>query len=269
MVVVGYLGTHTSACKPAGLTKPHALPARAGVFPANVNRTQVPPQPTKRVFVTDTSTLTMVPLYILFSGRNGMPSPRSLNDPMALHSTVMRLFGPVEGESPRSSAGVLFRVEPAEQQRPGILLVRSSQKPATTLEGMISRTESAPPPAGTPVAFRVAVNAIRRHSARVKAASTDQSALSPIVPRDDDPTNTGPAMTEWLAARLAGALSEMQILNHDRRVIGLKSNRIVQTDLVDGFAVVEDADRLGELLSSGVGRAKNYGCGLLTVKAIR
>ncbi|MBE4719512.1 hypothetical protein DAD99_15540 [Pseudarthrobacter sp. AB1] len=210
----------------------------------------------------------MAPLHILFSGRNGMPSPRSLNDPAALHSTVMRLFGPVEGASPRAVAGVLFRVEPADQQRPGVLLVRSGQAPTTSIEGMISREENDPPATGTPVAFRVAVNAVRRHSARVKAASTDPSALSAIVPRDDDPANTGPAMTEWLAERLAGGLSEVQILNHDRRVVGRKTGRVVQTDLVDGFAVVENTERLRELLASGVGRAKNYGCGLLTVKAI-
>lgn len=218
--------------------------------------------------LTDTTTLTMVPLHVLFSGRNGMPSPRSLDNPAALHSTVMRLFGTIEGDSPRASAGVLFRVEPAEQQRPGVILVRSGQAPTAAIEGMISREENEPPAAGTPVAFRIAVNAIRRHSARVKAASSDLSALSPIVSRDDDPANTGPAMTEWLAARLAGALGEVQILNHDRRVAGAKTNRVVQTDLVDGFAVVEDTERLREMLSAGVGRAKNYGCGLLTAKAI-
>ena len=218
--------------------------------------------------LTETTTLTMAPLHVLFSGRNGMPSPRSLNDPSALHSAVMRLFGTIEGDSPRAGAGVLFRVEPAEQERPGVLLIRSNQAPTVAIEGMVSRPEAEPPAAGTPVAFRVAVNAIRRHSARVKAASSNPSALSPIVPRDDDPANKGAAMTEWLAARLDRALTDVQILNHDRRVVGSRTARVVQTDLVDGFAVVEDTERLRALLSTGVGRAKNYGCGLLTVKAI-
>jgi CRISPR system Cascade subunit CasE len=88
------------------------------------------------------------------------------------------------------------------------------------------------------------------------------------VPRDDDPENDGPGMTEWVAEKLAGAVADVQILNHDRNVIGRKTGRVVQTDLVDGFGVVEDQSKLQELLRGGVGRAKNYGCGLLTVKAI-
>lgn len=208
--------------------------------------------------------LTLVPLHRIFSGRDGMPGPRSLDDPQALHSTVMRLFGPVEGGSPRAGAGVLFRVEPPGPGRAGALLVRSAAPPVAEIAGLVTRPEPASPAAGTPVAFRLSVNAIRRTNARSRGGRPATYS----VPRDDDADNDGPAMTEWVAERLAGAIQDVEILNHDRSVVGRKTSRVVQTDLVDGFGVVEDAGRLTELLVAGVGRAKNYGCGLLTVKAL-
>lgn len=220
--------------------------------------------------MTAKTVLTMIPLHKVFSGRDGMPSPRSLENPLALHSTVMRLFGPVGGDSPRSAAGVLFRVEPASPGAPGALLVRSSVAPVAAIDGMISRAEGEPPAAGVPVAFRVAVNAIRRGRAAslVDGREKSRAVMSASVPRDDDPANDGPGMTEWVAERLAGAIKDVEILSHDRRVIGKGTGRVVQTDFVDGYGVVEDREQLAALLASGVGRAKNYGCGLLTVKAI-
>jgi CRISPR system Cascade subunit CasE len=216
------------------------------------------------------TTLTMIPLHKLFSGRDGMPRPTSLDDPRALHSTVMRLFGPVEGESPRAAAGVLFRVEPAGPGKPGSILVRSAAPPVAEIDGMISRPEPEAPAAGTPVAFRVAVNAIRRRSTQVMIDGQEKTraSMSGSVPRDDDPENDGPGMTEWVSERLAGAIRDVEILSHDRNVIGRKSGRVVQTDLVDGFGIIEDPEALAELLAFGVGRAKNYGCGLLTIKPI-
>lgn len=203
-----------------------------------------------------TSFLSMIPLHQLFSGRNGMPSPRSLDDPRALHSTVMRLFGPVEGK--RAGASVLFRVEPAGPGRPGALLIRSAIAPATELDGLVVRPEGSAPAAGTAVAFRLSANAVRRQK---------NGGIRP-VPRDDAPEEGFDGMTEWVSAKLAGALRDVELLNHDRTVTGKKSAHMVQTDLVDGFGVVEDAARLHELLRDGVGRAKNYGCGLLTVKTV-
>ncbi|MBT2520859.1 type I-E CRISPR-associated protein Cas6/Cse3/CasE [Arthrobacter sp. ISL-28] len=212
--------------------------------------------------------LTLVPLHKMFTGRDGMPGPRSLDNPLALHSTVMRLFGPVDGDSPRAATGVLFRVEPAGPGKPGALLIRSAVPPVTHIDGMLSRAEASAPAAGTPVAFRLSVNAVRRSSTRGRDATTGPRPATYSVPRDDDPDNDGPGMTEWVAERLAGAIGGVEILNHDRNVVGRKTSRVVQTDLVDGFGVVEDPQKLTGLLTAGVGRAKNYGCGLLTIKAI-
>lgn len=214
--------------------------------------------------------LSLISLHTLFSGRNGMPGPKSINDPLALHGTVMRLFGPINGPSPRATAGILFRLEPAAPGRAPALLIRSALAPVTTVPGLLTREEPAAPAAGTPVAFRLSANAIRRRgtSVTVSGRKRTHSTMSGSVPRDDDPANTGPAMTEWVADKLAGAIDAVELLNHDRQVIGNKTSRTVQTDLVDGFGIIEDPEKLTVLLAAGIGRAKNYGCGLLTVKPV-
>ncbi|WP_284750807.1 type I-E CRISPR-associated protein Cas6/Cse3/CasE [Arthrobacter sp. efr-133-R2A-120] len=202
--------------------------------------------------------LTMAPLHTVFSGRHGRPGPRALNDPQELHRTVMHMFGHVGGESPRAAAGIIFRVEPAAPGFPGALLIRSAQKPLGTLEGMIVREEGEAPALGTPVAFRLAVNAVRRQKG---------GGVVP-VPRDDAPVEGYDTMTDWVSGKLAGVLRDVDLINHDRNVLGDRTGRPVQTDLVDGFGIVEDPAQLATLMVGGVGRAKNYGCGLLTVKAI-
>ncbi|MDO5752437.1 type I-E CRISPR-associated protein Cas6/Cse3/CasE [Arthrobacter sp.] len=214
--------------------------------------------------------LSLIALHTLFSGRNGMPGPKSINDPLALHGSVMRLFGPLGGPSPRAAAGILFRLEPAVPGRAPALLIRSALVPQTTLPGLLTREEPAAPAAGTPVAFRLSANAVRRHgtSVIVDGRKRTRSTMSGSVPRDDDPTNTGPAMTEWVADKVTDAIGAVELLNHDRHVIGNKAGRTVQTDLVDGFGVIEDPEKLAVLLAAGIGRAKNYGCGLLTVKPV-
>lgn len=202
--------------------------------------------------------LTLAPLHTVFSGRNGRPGPRTLNDPQELHLAVMRLFGHVGAESPRSAAGIIFRVEPAAPGFPGALLIRSTVKPRTTLDGMVVREEGEAPAAGTPVAFRLAVNAVRRQK---------DGGVVP-VPRDDAPQEGFDTMTEWVTRKLDGALRDVDLINHDRTVLGARAGRRVQTDLVDGYGIVEDPAQLTVLLAGGIGRAKNYGCGLLTIKAI-
>lgn len=204
------------------------------------------------------SYLTMTPLHAAFSGRNGRPGPRALDDPLALHQTVMNMFGHVEGDSPRAGAGIMFRVEPAGPGLPAALLIRSAVEPLNKVDGMVVREEHGVAAQGTPVAFRLAVNAVRRQKG---------GGVVP-VPRDDAPVEGFDGMTEWVAGKLAGALRDVELINHDRRVLGSRSGRAVQTDLVDGFGIVEDAGELEALLAGGIGRAKNYGCGLLTVKAI-
>jgi len=74
----------------------------------------------------------------------------------------------------------------------------------------------------------------------------------------------------------AGALTDVTILASTRTVYGVDRKGLktgmgaaLQVDTADGVGTVHDPDRLLELVVDGVGRAKAYGCGLLTVIPIQ
>lgn len=187
------------------------------------------------------------------------------DDQRALHRAVMALFPatlPGAEQERRAASRILFRVDDTATGR--VVLVQS----------LIAPTH-APPTAkvktvhcgtamttGTPVRFRVAVNAVMR-SRRPDGKHRD----APLPENQVD---------EWLTTKLTGALTDVTILNSTRSVYGtdrkgLKKGSLtaLQVDTIDGVGTVHDADRLLELVIDGVGRAKAYGCGLLTVSPLR
>jgi len=115
---------------------------------------------------------------------------------------------------------------------------------------------------GTPVRFRVAVNAVMR------CRRPDGKHRDAPLPEDQ--------VDEWLGGKLTGALTDIAVLNSARTVYGADrkglrkgSLNALQVDTIDGVGRVDDPDRLLSLVVDGVGRAKAYGCGLLTVSPIR
>ncbi len=213
------------------------------------------------------SYLSRIPLHVI--GRSAARAGRLVDDPEKFHRAVMALFENVPSNTFRSDAHILFRVDPAQANRPAVVLIRSDVAPAYPIAGLETIVEVMPPDRGTPVAFRATVNAVRRKTVPrdPKSLAKTREVVSP-VPRDDDPDAQGDTISVWLTARLSGAIRDLELFNHVRNVVGKKTNRTIQTDLIDGFAFVEDAVALQQLLKDGVGRAKSYGCGLLTVKAI-
>lgn len=182
------------------------------------------------------------------------------------HRAVMGLFGEIASENPREDNGVLFRVDSLPGQAP-FFLVQSLVEPDNVPQGVeIKRVELPNIEAGHHVQFRITVNAIQR---------TKPQGIRP-VPFDSDrdaPENLV-RMTPWLQRRLDGALHEVEIVNHQRELLGVDrggspiGKRVVQLDIVDGVAVVSDSEALRRLIVKGVGRAKSYGCGLLSVRGL-
>ena len=76
----------------------------------------------------------------------------------------------------------------------------------------------------------------------------------------------------WLANRLSGGLGQLEIIDvsseEPRRNHGNKPNPSVPLAQFDGVGTVDNPDRLRDLLTAGVGRNRNYGAGLLTIKPI-
>lgn len=187
------------------------------------------------------------------------------DDQRALHRAVMSLFPvtlPGAPQERRAASKILYRVDETATGR--VVLVQSAARPTQApptakVKAVHSGTAMT---AGTLVRFRVAVNAVTR-SRRPDGKHRD----APL------PENQ---VEGWLGGKLAGALADVTVLNSTRSVYGVNrkglkrdTSAALQVDTIDGVGTVHDPDRLLELVVDGVGRAKAYGCGLLTLSPIR
>lgn len=203
--------------------------------------------------------LTLVPIHEV------MARGKRVDSPVDLHRAVMSLFGDLAG-SARKDAAILYRIERIPGTAPS-LLVRSSVQPEhVPTSALVRELDPRAPAAGTPVAFRIAVNAVHR---------VGSGGVRPVPCDGHD--GGEPTMTAWLQDKLVGALTDVTCISHVRNVLGVDRSgrrtretvRVVQVDTVDGVACVKEPTRLAALMAEGVGRAKSYGCGLLTIKSLR
>ncbi len=199
-------------------------------------------------------------------------------DHRAAHRGVMRLFprlleGPADHR--RAAAGIMYRLDVLG----GVptVLVQSLVRPELTPESSRTTEVSArawTAEAGERVVFRIAVNPVRRSTQQfsdatktVRLAPLDgtrrtrshQKQVAAVVPVE--------GITEWLSARLDGALGELVLVNHFRDLTATGGHKLV-VDTIDAVAVVTDAAALDEVRRKGVGRSKAYGCGLLTLRRV-
>ena len=189
------------------------------------------------------SYLTLVPART-FDG-----APVNWADAAETHRTVMRLFpdglASSDGLDKRATAGVLFRVEHGDNPA---LLIRSDVKPARLPAQAVCREipSSLAPPAGTRVRFRCTLNAVHQSSSHGYSRS----------PVDDVPA--------WFADRTAAALTDIDVVGSATRVVQ-QADAVVRLTTLDGFATVVGPTALDDLMLVGIGRAKAYGAGLLTI----
>ncbi|MFW0185245.1 type I-E CRISPR-associated protein Cas6/Cse3/CasE [Rothia sp. CCM 9418] len=185
-----------------------------------------------------------------------------LDSPRFRHRAVMGLFDNNLGSSnPRAENNILFRLDSVPGHAPYFLVQSSIPVQAKELETKEVSLQS--PPEGTPVAFRLSINGTIR-----KAHSKKMSS----VPFDGEDSENPLSFTHWLAQRLSGALKDVSVMNHQRQVLSTErkdekqGNLIVQVDTIDGFAYVNSPSALEQALLNGIGRAKSYGCGMLSIK---
>jgi len=172
-----------------------------------------------------------------------------------LHRLVMGLFAsanlPGEATEKRLSRNILFRVDEAPSGK--IVLVRSDIGPTNLpLKAKTKLVAVGVPVTGAPVRFRMTVNAIRRS----RPANHTIKRGKGITPVDN--------ISDWVNERLGTALTDITVFTHDRAVV-TSGKSALQLDSIDGYALVGDAAELEFSLRSGVGRAKAFGCGLLTI----
>ncbi|KOT61228.1 MULTISPECIES: type I-E CRISPR-associated protein Cas6/Cse3/CasE [Streptomyces] len=195
---------------------------------------------------------------------------RDLADYPALHHTLMRLVPDGLGPQPRQQAGLLFRLETDARQP--VLLIQTTLTPA--LERLPrgyrpARTRDLAPllntlTPGRQVRYRITANP------SVRRRRPPPGIPTPPGPPPRHGTVTalhGEDAAAWWRRRATGAgLNLLTLSMHGRpfRRTGGPGpyHRLVQ---YDGTARITDPALLADALCTGIGKAKPYGAGLLSL----
>jgi len=181
------------------------------------------------------STLTLVPRTALANDANPTAGD--------LHRLVMGMFP--AGLAGRDSHNILWR---AEGQN---ILVRSDIEPTNLPAGARTIIEPALPYlAGDTVRFTVAVNPVTRRN-------QDEGGRVRRVESLTDPVDL---VTEKLALALRVDDVHSEVTWRTQR-----KGTPLAVSTVTGIATVTDTNELARILREGIGRAKAFGCGLLTI----
>ncbi|WP_084962967.1 type I-E CRISPR-associated protein Cas6/Cse3/CasE [Thermoactinospora rubra] len=182
---------------------------------------------------------------------------KDLADADLLHKRMMLLVPDDLGGQARSRAGVLFRVE---EGRTGLqLLVQTTVPPQVDrlptgygeaavreLSGLLAALQ-----AGDVVRYRIDANPTKRNNQTRKIEALHGAA----------------AETWWAARAAAHGLAVLTSTSQPRQDIRVKGGRHVVVRF-DGLATVTDPKLVTEAVLEGIGRAKSYGCGLLSLARV-
>ena len=204
---------------------------------------------------------------------------RDLALPYELHRTLARAFSTAEGQDYRAAHNVLFRLEPTMPSQLPTVLVQSTNVPNWAALPLDYATTPVPCKSleliltpGQVLGFRLLANPTRK----VAREGRSQGRRVPLLDTTLDDAELTPAH-QWLRrkAQLSGfevlhAFSEAHSLNaapaapatgssFAKRSLPLYGVRF------DGLLRVLDPQLLTQALQQGVGPAKTFGCGLLSL----
>jgi CRISPR system Cascade subunit CasE len=201
------------------------------------------------------------------------------------NKTVMRAFPDNAGPSPRGAHGILYRLDEERGDRL-VLLVQSRTKPMTErwpagyvldvggdLDPLSSvgenpavrsvEADSAALRAGRRLAFRLRANTTRKVDTKSGPDGVRRHGRRVPVRGDDE-------RLRWLSRRAEAAgftIEDGQIRITEIATSGGRGGKSVTFGgaLFEGILVVRDADLFPKALASGIGPAKAYGFGLLSI----
>jgi CRISPR system Cascade subunit CasE len=203
---------------------------------------------------------------------------RALGDSHAMHVRVMAMFPEAAGTSPRAAHGILHRLDRVEGRDTLILLVQSREPPdcARLPQGFLDpalgpdafATRALAPvlaaiEAGTHFRFRLRANTTRRIDTKSGPDGTRRQGRRVPVRGDD-------GRQSWLESRL-GAHGFRLVGPSEQRAEGKTTGRGGGTTrthegcLFDGIIEVVDAELARRAVTDGIGPAKAYGFGLLSL----
>lgn len=210
-----------------------------------------------------------------------------LRSPEGLHKTVMRAFPDDTSPSPRSKHQVLFRLDGDREDRL-VLLVQSASEPkldrwptgylldfGADLDLAFSNVgenpavrqveaEHASIHAGSRYAFRLRANTTRKIDTKSALDGTRRHGKRVPVRGDE-------GRREWLARRAAAAgfsFDELSLVITEVPATGGVGGKAITIGgaLFEGVLEVHDPEAFRTALVAGIGPAKAYGFGLLSVR---
>ncbi|GAA3797478.1 type I-E CRISPR-associated protein Cas6/Cse3/CasE [Streptomyces coacervatus] len=194
---------------------------------------------------------------------------RDLADYTALHRTVMRLLPDHLGPHPRQIAGALFRLERGNRQ--GLLLVQTRISPdLTALPHHYGQADTRDLTAmlgaltpGRRVRYRITANPSTRSRRPPGPGEQPLPKHGRVLALDD-----AAALAWWhrratqAGLHLHTTTSEPKPFRRSGRDQPGPVHRLLQ---FDGTALITDPAALTDALLTGIGRAKSYGAGLLSL----
>ncbi|GIG70555.1 type I-E CRISPR-associated protein Cas6/Cse3/CasE [Phytomonospora endophytica] len=187
---------------------------------------------------------------------------RLLDDAGALHNALMRLVPDGLGDHPRAQTGLLYRVE--QHTRTPQILAQTTVEPDISrldkrladqvavrdLTGFLTGLRN-----GNRVRYRITANPTKRHG---RSANDGKAGKLYVV--------SGALAERWWTDRAAeGGLDVRSVEYRKLPEIRVRAKGSHAAAQFDGGAVITDADHVRAMITDGLGRAKSYGCGLLSL----
>ncbi|SDD87726.1 type I-E CRISPR-associated protein Cas6/Cse3/CasE [Glycomyces harbinensis] len=198
---------------------------------------------------------------------------RDLGDAKQLHTTIMRLLPDNMGADPRKQANLLFRVEdgptgttvlaqatqPLHLDRLPAGYATAELKDITALLRTIR--------AGTAVRYRIDLNPTKTERPDSPGDTTEPGP--PKRPRGTRRALSGAAADAWWRQRAAANGLDVHTMHPTTPAWPPHQNKkdAIRFSLYryEGTGIVTNAEHLGATLTAGLGRAKPYGAGLLSL----
>jgi CRISPR system Cascade subunit CasE len=203
---------------------------------------------------------------------------RALGDSQIMHARVMSMFPDGVGTAPRAALGVLHRLEHSERANLLTLLVQSNERPepgrlphgfldaqpesdafaTRDLKPLLEAIEG-----GAKFRFRLRANATRRIDTKSAPDGTRRNGRRVPVRGEDGREAWIRSRLQVHGMRLAGPSEQKP----EGRSIGHAQQRVRTHEgcVFDGILEIVDAERARRAVAQGIGPAKAYGFGLLSL----
>ena len=189
--------------------------------------------------------------------------PGRLDNAWEWHRTIWTLFPSIERQ-PNEPAPFLYRMERMNLAQGAEVLVQSERSPLEKSDSarvLAARSIDPKPQTGQQLHFLLTANVTKVIRDKEQP---ERKIRVPLIREDEQ--------IAWLKRKLgnaAGAVTSLHVQPHSPTYFrkGNRPGKIVTTSF-EGILTVDNPQTLSNLLTTGIGPAKAFGCGLMLVRRI-